>query len=92
MGADGGMDRLGGLSGTPRHRIPTGRIRARTRVWQIHIWPALRSRESASVRECDGRLDTPDKPPGNLFSSGRESAACAPRSGASDGVVGLRTR
>ncbi len=29
-GVADGMDRLGGLSGTPRHRIPTGRIRARS--------------------------------------------------------------
>ena len=64
-----GMDRLGGLSGTPRHRILTGRIRARTRDWQMHIWPAPRGRESASVKECDGRLGTPDNPPGDLFSS-----------------------
>jgi len=43
---DVGMDRLGGLSGAPRHRIPTGRIPARA-----------------------GRLDTPDKSLGDLFSS-----------------------
>ena len=43
------MDLLGILSGTPRHRILTGRIRA-------------------SVEECDSRLGTPDKTPGDLFS------------------------
>ena len=63
------MDRLGGLSGTPRHRILTGRIRARTRDRQMIIWPPPRGRESASVKECDGRLGTPDKTPGDLFSS-----------------------
>ena len=69
------MDRLGVLSGTPRHRILTGRIRARTRDRQIVIWPTPRGRKSASVKECDGRLGTPDKTPGDLFSSERESAA-----------------
>ena len=64
-----GKDRLGVLSGTPRHRIPTGRIRARTRDRQMSIWPTPRGRESASVKECDGRLGTPDKTPGDLFSS-----------------------
>ena len=86
------MDHLGGLSGTPRHRILTGRIRARTRDRQLHIWPTPRGRESASVRECDSRLGTPDKTPGDLFSSERASAASALRSGTSGGVVGLRTR
>ena len=86
------MDRLGGLSGTPRHRILTGRIRARTRDRQMNIWPTPRGRESASVKECDGRLGTPDKTPGDLFSSFGRHAACAPRSGTSGGVVGLRTR
>ena len=64
-----GMDLLGGLSGTPRHRILTGRIRTRTRDRQMSIWPTPRGRESASVKECDGRLGTPDKTPGDLFSS-----------------------
>ena len=86
------MDLLGGLSGTPQHRILTGRIRARTRDRQMSIWPTPRGRESASVKECDGRLGTPDKTPGDLFSSERESSACALRSGAFGGVVGLRTR
>ena len=65
----GGMDLLGGLSGTPRHRILTGRSRARTRDRQMIIWPTPRGHKSASVKECDGRLDTPDKTPGDLFSS-----------------------
>ncbi len=63
------MDVLGVLSGTPRHRILTGQIRARTRGRQMIIWPTPRGRESASVKECDGRLGTPDKTPGDLFSS-----------------------
>ena len=63
------MDLLGGLSGTPRHRILTGRIRARTRDRQMIIWPTPHGRESASVKECDGRLGTPYKTPGDLFSS-----------------------
>ena len=37
-------------------------------------------------------MGTPDKTPGDLFSSERESAASALRSGAFGGVVGLRTR
>ena len=67
LGFDG-MDLLGGLSGTPQHRILTGRIRARTRDRQMSIWPTPRGRESASDKECDGRLGTPDKTPGDLFS------------------------
>ncbi len=67
--ASDGMDLLGGLSGPPRHRILTGRIRARTRDRQMIIWPTPRGRKSASVKECDGRLGTPDKTPGDLFSS-----------------------
>ena len=86
------MDRLGVLSGTPRHRILTVRIHARTRDRQMHIWPTPRGRESASGRKCDSRLGTPDKTPGDLFSSERASSASALRSGASGGVVGLRTR
>ena len=36
--SEDGMDRLGGLSGTPRHRILTGRIRARTRDRQMMLF------------------------------------------------------
>ena len=62
-----------------------------TRDWQIRIWPAPRSRESASVwgQQLLGYSRQSTRRPVLVL---REFAACALRSGASGGVVGLRTR
>ncbi len=62
-----------------------------TRDWQIPIWPPPRSRESASVggQQLLGYSRQSARRPVLVL---RESAASVPRSVASGGVVGLRTR
>ena len=49
LGTDGGRGRLGGLSGTPRHRILTGRIRARTRNRQTNCFSAKTAKRDADI-------------------------------------------
>ena len=62
-----------------------------TRDWQIHIWPAPRCRESASIwgQQLLGYSRQSSRRPVLVL---RESAACALGSGAFGGVVGRRTR